>query len=64
MTGQEMLNGKTVLVTGASSGLGRHFAAMLAGQGAQVVAAARRAEALETLCAEIAAQPAARHARW
>ena len=35
------LTGKTALVTGASSGLGRHFAAVLAGNGARVVAAAR-----------------------
>jgi NAD(P)-dependent dehydrogenase (short-subunit alcohol dehydrogenase family) len=59
--GQAMLNGKTVLVTGASSGLGRHFATMLAGQGAQVVAAARRAEALADLCADIAAQGGQAH---
>jgi NAD(P)-dependent dehydrogenase (short-subunit alcohol dehydrogenase family) len=46
------MTGKRVLVTGASSGLGRSFAAMLAGQGARVAAAARRADALETLAAE------------
>jgi len=50
-----MLTGKTVLVTGASSGLGRHFAAVLARHGALVVAAARRAEALANLCDEISA---------
>jgi NAD(P)-dependent dehydrogenase (short-subunit alcohol dehydrogenase family) len=50
-----MLSGKAILVTGASSGLGRHFAAMLALQGAQVVAAARRADALARLCNEISA---------
>jgi NAD(P)-dependent dehydrogenase (short-subunit alcohol dehydrogenase family) len=38
--------GKHVLVTGASSGLGRHFAEMLAGAGAKVTLAARRADAL------------------
>lgn len=52
MTGT--LNGKTALVTGASSGLGRHFAGVLAGQGARVVLAARRPEALEAARAEIA----------
>jgi NAD(P)-dependent dehydrogenase (short-subunit alcohol dehydrogenase family) len=46
------LAGKTVLVTGASSGLGRHFARTLAARGATVVAAARRLDALETLAGE------------
>jgi NAD(P)-dependent dehydrogenase (short-subunit alcohol dehydrogenase family) len=44
--------GRRVLVTGASSGLGRHMARMLAAQGAQVAAAARRIDALEALAAE------------
>ena len=47
------LDGKLVLVTGASSGLGRHFAHLLAGAGARVAVAARRADRLETLAAEI-----------
>lgn len=47
------LDGKTVIVTGASSGLGRHFAALLAAQGAKVLLAARRREALEDACAGI-----------
>ena len=47
------LDGKTALVTGASSGLGRHFAVLLAAQGARVILAARRREALEEACAEI-----------
>lgn len=34
--------GKTILVTGASSGLGAHFAQALAGHGARVILAARR----------------------
>ncbi len=42
------------LVTGASSGLGRHFAMLLSARGARVIVAARRTEALEALCAEIA----------
>ena len=40
---------KRVLVTGASSGLGAHMAAWLAARGANVAAAARRVEALESL---------------
>jgi NAD(P)-dependent dehydrogenase (short-subunit alcohol dehydrogenase family) len=49
------LSGKSILVTGASSGLGRHFAAALARSGANVVAAARRAEELQKLVGEIGA---------
>src|SRR5579863_7961023 len=49
------LGGRTALVTGASSGFGRSFAATLAAHGAHVLAVARRQEALETLVAEIAA---------
>lgn len=40
------LTGRTALVTGASSGLGAHFAKVLARSGAHVVIAARRADAL------------------
>lgn len=49
------LKGRTVMVTGASSGLGRDFAKTLAAHGAQVVAVARRRSLLEQLCDEIAA---------
>ena len=38
------LEGQVAIVTGASSGLGRHFALTLARNGAKVAAAARRAE--------------------
>ncbi|ANO51788.1 SDR family NAD(P)-dependent oxidoreductase [Woeseia oceani] len=41
------LDGKTALITGAGSGLGRQFAMTLATAGATVVLAARRAEKLE-----------------
>jgi NAD(P)-dependent dehydrogenase (short-subunit alcohol dehydrogenase family) len=40
------LSGKVALVTGASSGLGRHFAGVLAHRGAAVALAARRVERL------------------
>ncbi len=49
------LQGKTALVTGASSGLGAHFAATLAAAGAAVILAARRPEALADVTARIAA---------
>jgi NAD(P)-dependent dehydrogenase (short-subunit alcohol dehydrogenase family) len=43
------LKGKRVLVTGASSGLGAHFAEVLTEHGAHVVAAARRLDRLAAL---------------
>ncbi len=49
------LAGETALVTGASSGLGAHFAGVLARAGARVVIAARRVDRLEALAREISA---------
>ncbi len=49
------LTGAVALVTGASSGLGRHFAKVLAANGATVALAARRADKLASLAGEIAA---------
>lgn len=49
------LDGRVALVTGASSGIGAACAAALAAEGAHVVAAARRVEALERLVAGVAA---------
>lgn len=45
------LAGEVALVTGASSGLGRRFAEVLAAQGAKVVATARRTDRLQELAA-------------
>ena len=50
------LAGRIALVTGASSGLGRHFAGVLSGAGAKVVLAARRTDRLDALAAEIEAK--------
>lgn len=47
------LAGKTALVTGASSGLGAHFATVLANAGATVAITARRVDRLEALAAKI-----------
>jgi NAD(P)-dependent dehydrogenase (short-subunit alcohol dehydrogenase family) len=47
------LSGKVALVTGASSGLGVHFARTLASGGASVAIAARRADRLASLQAEL-----------
>lgn len=47
------LEGKTALITGASSGIGAHFAQTLSHAGARVVIGARRTERLEQLASDI-----------
>ncbi|MCI0430559.1 MAG: SDR family oxidoreductase [Rhodospirillales bacterium] len=55
MPGPFDLGGHTALVTGASGGLGRHFALVLARAGAKVALAGRRADVLQAVAEEIAA---------
>src|SRR5438552_7433851 len=47
------LSGRTAFITGATSGLGRHFAKILSGAGAAVALAGRRADRLEVVKGEI-----------
>lgn len=47
------LKGKVALVTGASSGLGQHFANVLASAGCQVAVTARRKQRLDTLATSL-----------
>ena len=49
------LRDQVALVTGASSGIGRHLAALLAAAGAKVALAARRADRLAEAAREIEA---------
>jgi NAD(P)-dependent dehydrogenase (short-subunit alcohol dehydrogenase family) len=61
MTADFDLTGRTVLITGASSGLGLRFARIAAAAGAKVALAARRVDRLETLAKEIAADDGTAH---
>jgi NAD(P)-dependent dehydrogenase (short-subunit alcohol dehydrogenase family) len=47
------LAGRTILITGASGGLGQHFSRLLTAAGAAVAACARRTDVLERLVADI-----------
>ena len=47
------MQGKTVVITGASSGFGYHFAGVLAGAGARVALGARRMDKIEARVKEI-----------
>lgn len=54
--GDRSLEGKVVMVTGASSGIGREICLDLADGGCKIVAAARRLQRLRSLCDEINAR--------
>lgn len=56
------LTGEVALVTGATSGFGRHFAEVLHAAGATVVVTGRRVDRLEALRDRLAASGAAAHA--
>ena len=55
------LSGRVAFVSGASSGLGAHFARSLANAGAGVVLAARRLDKLKALRAEIESEGGVAH---
>lgn len=50
-----LLNGKTIIITGASSGIGAAAAKIFAAEGANVVLGARRVELLEQITKDISA---------
>mgnify|MGYP003121686861 CR=1 FL=1 len=53
MIGKDRLKGRTVLITGASGGLGERFARICAEQGAAVVIGARRKDRLQEVAEDI-----------
>lgn len=58
----EDLKGKKALITGASGGLGLHFAELLSRYGVVVTLAARRKETMEAACSRIGAGGCSAHA--
>ena len=50
-----LLDGKTIIITGASSGIGAAAAEIFAAEGAKLVLGARRAELLEKITKDISA---------
>src|SRR5262245_52299326 len=48
-----LLSGRTAFITGASGGLGAHFARLLSRNGAAVAITARRVDKIEALAAEL-----------
>jgi 3-oxoacyl-[acyl-carrier protein] reductase len=61
MNGTRALQGKTAVVTGAGTGIGRAIARTFADAGATLMLNGRRLEPLETVCAEIAAAGGSAH---
>ncbi|MBI1187080.1 MAG: glucose 1-dehydrogenase [Alphaproteobacteria bacterium] len=59
MINADALAGRTILVTGASSGLGAHFARLFVGAGARVALCARRRDRLDTLARSLGPSAAA-----
>lgn len=51
------MSGKTVIVTGASSGIGAHIARRLVADGQSAVVAARRSERIKSLADELSGKP-------
>ena len=52
------LNGKSIVVTGASSGMGKAIVERFVKEGANIVAVARRKERLDELAAALKEMPA------
>lgn len=60
---EKALSGKTAIITGASRGIGEATARYFAKHGARVVLAARDAQAIDTICAEITESGGSVHAK-